>query len=392
MPASRFARLLLATLAAALACAGPAAADAPDPNAPQVVLESPADGWVFYQGQTVQAGYACLPGALGWPVVSCVGDLPLGALVDTASVGGHTFTVRAEDYLGAVTTVTHGYTVVDVIRPAVAMAAPEDRAVYPFGANVTVDYSCDDGPGGSGIQACFGSLPSGGALPTDRVGTFSVEVTAFDWAGNWSTLRHTYDVVDATPPTVTVAQPAPPFGDHVPSYTVNQLVYADFSCSDGDGSGVAVCAGSVPSGSALDTSSVGRHVFTVFAKDAARNSASVSRSYDVVYAFDGFGSPLAPMPTFASLRAGDVIPAKFSLHGNFGLGAVVAVSSAPIPCGSDSPSGESTPASGTLGYASGPDRYTFAWATDRAWVGSCRQLMVSLADRTVHRANVRFAK
>jgi hypothetical protein len=390
MLASRFARLLLVTLAAALACAGPAAAEASDPNAPQIVLESPADGWVFYQGQEAQAGYACLPGALGWPVVSCVGDVPLGAFLDTSSAGTHTFTVRAEDYLGAVTTVTHSYSVVDVIPPTISMSAPADHAVYPFGADLTVEYSCDD-PGGSGIQACLGSVPSGARLPTDSVGTFSVEVTAFDWAGHSATLRHTYQVVDSTPPVITVAQPAAPFGDHVPTYTVNQLVYADFACSDG-GAGVASCVGSVPSGSALDTSSIGRHVFTVFAEDAARNSASVSRSYEVVYVFGGFSSPLAPMPTFASFKAGDVVPAKFSLQGNFGLGAVVAVSSAPIRCGSDSSSGEFFPASGTLGYAAGPDRYTFAWATDRAWVDTCRQLVVRLDDRTVHRANVRFAK
>ena len=86
------------------------------------------------------------------------------------------------------------------------------------------------------------------------------------------------------------------------------------------------------------------------------------------------------------------MPAKFSLNGAFGLGAVVAVSSAPIACRSDAASGESSPANGTLAYAAGPDRYTFGWATDRAWAGSCRQLVVSLADRTVHRANVRFAK
>ena len=391
MPASRFARLLLATLAAALACAGPAAAEASDPNAPQIVLESPADGWVFYQGQEAQAGYACLPGALGWPVVSCVGDVALGAFLDTASAGTHTFTVRAEDYLGAVTTVTHNYSVVDVIPPTISMSAPADHAVYPFGADVTVEYSCDD-PGGSGIQACFGSLPSGAPLPTDSVGTFSVEVMAFDWAGRSSTLRHTYQVVDSTPPTIMVAQPAAPFGDHVPVYTVNQLVYAEYSCSDDDGSGVAVCVGSVPPGSALDTSRVGRHVFTVSAKDVARNFASVSRSYDVVYDFDGFGSPLSPMPAFASFKAGDIVPAKFSLHGSFGPAAVAAVSSAAIPCGSDSVSGDSSPANGTLAYAAGPDRYTFGWATERAWAGSCRQLVIRLADLTVHRANVRFAK
>jgi hypothetical protein len=391
MLVSRIARLLLATFVASLTLAGSAGADASDPNSPQIELDSPAEGWVFFQGQSAQAAYGCWAGALGWPVVACVGDLPLGALLDTSTVGTHSFSVRAEDYLGARTTVTHSYTVVDVIGPRITMSAPEDRAVYPFGAAVNVSYACDD-PGGSGVQACLGSLQNGSALPTDHIGTFSVDVTAFDWAGNSSTLHRTYQVVDTTPPAITVAQPAPPFGDHVPVYTVNQVVYADYSCSDGGGSGVLSCLGSVPAGSPLDTSSPGRHVFTVFAKDAAHNFASVARSYDVVYVFDGFAPPLAPAPSLASFKAGDVVPVKFSLHGDFGLGAVTGVTSQAIPCGTETTADSAAPASGTLGYAAGPDRYTFAWATDRGWLGTCRQLTVALADGSLHRAGVRFVK
>jgi hypothetical protein len=184
---------------------GSAAADAADPNAPEIVLESPRDGGVYYQGQKVQAAYGCLPGALDWPVISCVGDVPIGAILETGSVGPHTFSVRAEDYVGAVLTVTHTYTVVDVIPPSITIAGPGDDAVYPFGAQVTVDYRCDDGPGGSGIVACLGSLPNGSPLPTDRLGSFGLDVTAVDQAGNVTTLTHTYEVVDVTPPSISVA-------------------------------------------------------------------------------------------------------------------------------------------------------------------------------------------
>lgn len=392
MLALRFSGLLLVTAAAAVICVGSAAGDAGDQDAPQIVLETPSDGEGFYQGQKVQAAYGCVPGALGWPVIFCVGDVPLGEHLDTSSVGLHAFTVRAEDYAGAVTTVTHTYTVFDVIPPAITIAAPADGAVYPFGAQVTVDYGCDDGPGGSGILACLGSLPDGSPLPTDRLGTFSVDVTAFDGAGNSSTLRHTYQVVDETPPTISIAQPAAPAGDRVPVYTRNQVVYADYSCSDGDGSGVVSCLGGVPSGSPLDTSTVGTHVFTVLARDAGRNLTTMSRSYQVVYAFEGFTAPLAPLPTLAAVKAGEQVPVKFSLHGDAGPGVVAGVTSQPISCASATVTDQATPANGTLGYSAGPDRYTYQWSTDRAWLGTCRQLAVALDDGTVHRANVRLTK
>src|SRR5688572_19064760 len=107
MFSSRFAVWFLLAVALGLFSAGPAGADG---GGPTVVLESPADGSGFYQGQQAQAAYACLPGPLGWPAVECVGDVPLGAPLNTSSVGEHTFTVRAVDYVGAETTVTHTYT------------------------------------------------------------------------------------------------------------------------------------------------------------------------------------------------------------------------------------------------------------------------------------------
>jgi hypothetical protein len=117
-----------------------------------------------------------------------------------------------------------------------------------------------------------------------------------------------------------------------------------------------------------------------------------SRSYQVVYAFDGFAAPLAPLPTLAIVRAGDQFPVKFSLHGNFGSSAVRGVSSQPIDCATGTATDTPTEALGALTYSAGPDRYTFQWATDRTWAGSCRQLAVALNDGTVRRANLRFTR
>ena len=38
------------------------------------------------------------------------------------------------------------------------------------------------------------------------------------------------------------------------------------------------------------------------------------------------------------------------------------------------------------------DRYTYVWKTDKAWAGTCRQLVVQLTDGTFHRATFDFRK
>src|SRR5205085_153060 len=158
---------ILATLGM-LVLAAPASAS--DPTGPQVELVSPAEGEGFYQGEKVQAGWGCFPGTLGWPVIMCDGDVGLGDWLDTSSVGPHPFSVHALDYSGAETTVTHTYTVFDVIAPTASIVTPAAGAEYPIGTQLYASYSCDDGPGGSGIVGCIGTYPNGYPRRIDRRG------------------------------------------------------------------------------------------------------------------------------------------------------------------------------------------------------------------------------
>jgi hypothetical protein len=365
---------VLAT-AVALLCAGPAGADG---EGPTIVLESPAQGDGFYQGQHVQAAYACLPGPLDWPAVECVGDTPLGEPIDTSTAGERTFTVHAVDYVGAVTTVTHTYTVFDVIPPTATIRMPADGAVYPFGAEVVADYSCDDGRGGSPIAGCIGSLPNGAPVATDRLGTFTFRVDAYDAATNHGSETVSYTVADLTPPTITVTSPA-----DGAQYHVGQPVTADYRCYDEvDGPSVSCKA------SPMDTSNVGAHAFRVDARDSSGNTASVVRVYSVVYDFDGFFAPLVPQPAVVTVKAGDDLPVKFTLNGYWGPD-VFATPPAWKP-GCPSASQDSSRAVGTLSYKPSVDRYFYVWKTDPAWAGSCRELIVAFGDGTVRRANVRF--
>jgi hypothetical protein len=363
--------VLLATLAA-LVAAAPAAADG---EGPQVELVSPADGVGFYQGQKVQAGYGCLAGTLGWPVIACHGDVALGDYLDTSSVGTHTFTVDALDYAGAETTVVHTYTVFDVIAPTATVTTPAAAADYPVGAQLYASYSCDDGPRGSAIVGCIGTYPNGYALPTDRPGSFTFTVDAFDAAMNHGAATVTYRVVDRTPPQITLLSPA-----DGAQYRVGDTITPSYSCHD-DTDGSLVGCTATP----LDTSP-GTHTFRVDSVDSSGNAASATVTYSVRYAFDGFYSPLVAEPATVTLRAGDGVPVKFSLRRD--RGPAVVARAAWRPCFVTT--NDSSMASGSLTYNPGPDRYTFMWATDRAWSGSCKELLLTLRDGTTHGAYVSF--
>ncbi|HEY1834954.1 MAG TPA: Ig-like domain repeat protein, partial [Solirubrobacteraceae bacterium] len=79
-----------------------------------------------------------------------------------------------------------------------------------------------------------------------------------------------------TPPTISISSPED-------GEIVNQAtkLTASYVCSDGE-SGVASCEGSVPSGSSLDTSSLGEHTLSVAASDHAGNGSSGTAHYIVV--------------------------------------------------------------------------------------------------------------
>jgi hypothetical protein len=455
--------ILLLVLGATGAVAVPSSADAG--GGPLVFFGDPFDGAVYWQGQPLQAGYGCAPGPDGYPVVSCVGDVPLGGPVDTSTAGDHLFTVQAVDALGETTTASVHYTVFDVVPPTATLVAPAQDAVYDVGSTVLASYACAD-PGGTGIAGCIGTLPNGAPLPTNAPGTYSFEVQAFDLAGNHSATdvtytvaapsvavvapadraeyeagtrvlvdyscddpagtvvtctgtlprgallpttqpgtysftvqgvndngatwsgRVSYAVVDTTPPVVTVTSPRAPIGDRVATYTLGQVVLSDYACSDNGL--LAWCAGPVSSGAAIDTRTVGSHTFTVSAEDFGHNTTSVDRSYAVIYPFDGFSAPLAPSPSPVSLKAGEDIPAKFSLGGDYGTGVVRATAWRTIPCTGSGTAGTATLARASLSYGSA--RYTLRVGTDPSWVGTCRELDVTLDDATVHTAVVKFAK
>ncbi len=201
----------------------PAAASA-DPDDPIVYL-SPADGWIVPQGADVSFGFACVSPGSG--IVSCEGSQPLGSKLDTFHAGPHTLSVTATDYEGRQTTATTTYTVFDITKPHVVFRTPADGALFDLGSSATIDYACEDDPGGLGILdgGCIGTYPIGMPVDTRSLGTFAFSVTAVDKQFNLTQETIHYSVIDRTPPTITFSSP----GDGA-TYTLGQQVWASFSC------------------------------------------------------------------------------------------------------------------------------------------------------------------
>lgn len=135
----------------------------PDTFPPTVTITTPPNGAVYVVGQTVNADYTCDDGPYGIGVATCVGTVPNGDPIDTATPGAKTFTVSSTDLNGfGPTVVTHTYTVVDlpVIRADGGWAIEGPGATVPIPVSLSrppdttasVDYTTNDGTAAAGVD------------------------------------------------------------------------------------------------------------------------------------------------------------------------------------------------------------------------------------------------
>jgi hypothetical protein len=80
-----------------------------DTTPPTVNIVTPSNGATYIIGAAVRASYTCSDALSG--VASCVGPVPNGSNIDTASVGAKSFTVNAQDTLGNSGSATNKYSV-----------------------------------------------------------------------------------------------------------------------------------------------------------------------------------------------------------------------------------------------------------------------------------------
>jgi hypothetical protein len=116
----------------------------------------------------------------------------------------------------------------------------------------------------------------------------------------------------------------------------------------------------------------------------------------VSFNFEGFYPPVVAEPTLNAVKAGSVVPLKFSLGGDYGLDVLDLGSPAsqPLDCTLLDPSGALEPVrpvgGSGLSYDATSDQYSYVWKTEKAWAGVCRVLSLRLADETEHRIAFKF--
>lgn len=163
-----------------------------DTDGPSIVVNTPAPGAVYGVGELVAADYSCSDAESG--IATCVGSVPDGARIDTATPGEKTFTVNATDNAGNPASKSVSYSVADRNAPTITFVKPTDGAVYTLGQKVVVGYSCADEPNGSGVASCEGTLPVGARLDTSRPGAKTFTVRTSDRAGNAASKSVSYTV------------------------------------------------------------------------------------------------------------------------------------------------------------------------------------------------------
>jgi probable HAF family extracellular repeat protein len=152
-----------------------------DKTGPEVSIASPAEGAEYVLGETVAAEYACSDAVSG--LVSCLGTVPDGASIDTASVGQKTFAVEATDEAGNVGSESLVYLVIydfdgffsPVDNPDVLNRARAGSAIpvkFSLGGDQGLDIFA---------EADGSSFPKSGPIPcdsTDPVDAVEQTVTA----------------------------------------------------------------------------------------------------------------------------------------------------------------------------------------------------------------------
>ena len=144
-------------------------------------------------------------------------------------------------------------------------------------SNVSIACTASDSQSGlaNPADASF-SLSTSVASGTENANALTGTRSVCDNAGNCATAGPIGgNKIDRLAPAISINSPT------ATTYQFLSSQIASYVCADG-GSGVAACNGSTPSGSALDTATVGLHTFTVTASDAAGNISAATVQYSVV--------------------------------------------------------------------------------------------------------------
>jgi hypothetical protein len=306
-----------------------------------------------------------------------------------------------------------------VVVGLVPNAPPTVDAGEPYsvaeGGSVTVSATGSD-PNGDSLTYAWdldnnGSFETSGqnvtysAVGLDGPSSTTVQVKVIDPGGLSATDSATVNIINALPivnaPSVS-PEPSTEGSPVIASATFSDpgVNDAPFTCTvdygDGSGAQLGTVSGNTCIGQAHVYPTFGAYTVTVSVTDKDGGTGSNFSLHSVIFNFFGFFSPVENLPMTNLVKAGQAIPIKFSLGGDKGLDIFAAgyPMSHAIACESpdlllgDTPT--LNPGSSGLSYSPGHGQYHYNWKTEKAWSGTCRQLVIVFSDGAIYRANFQF--
>ncbi|HET6382241.1 MAG TPA: hypothetical protein VFJ58_02530, partial [Armatimonadota bacterium] len=273
---------------------------------------------------------------------------------------------------------------VDSTPPATTLSfsGPAGADSSSFTGPVEVKLSAADNL--SGVSATYYSL-DGGAQQTyiqpvtiAADGSHTIKYWSADLAGNVEAARTQTALVDTSLPSITITSP------QNQAYLLNQVVNASYSAADTE-DGVVSLTGTVPSGSPIDTASVGTKSFTVKASDTAGNSSQANVSYTVSYGVKLLyeptiaaapGQPLAILLQLVDASGANVSSASITVH-------AVSITGTGEPASAGTGTGPAFTFDSSLAHTGG---YVFNLSTRDLPAGSLNLNFIAGNDPTVHQA------
>lgn len=256
---------------------------------------------------------------------------------------------------------------------------------------MTVTWTCDDETS-EVLDASISKKITADGQDQSATGTCT------DKAGNTADDTQTGINIDKTDPVITLTTP-----QNNAAYILNSTSNAEWTTTD-DLSGIAASNGTVTSGSAVDTSTVGTHDFTVTATDKAGNTKTQTITYKVIYRFDGFLQPINDTGhtqtcgtncTISIFKGGSTVPVKFQLKD--AIGNIIQSTTPPQwispqqgtaitdPIGE--PEFTDTPDTGTT-YNWNGDKYHYNWKTKDIPSGHHWLIGARLDDGQIYTVNI----
>ena len=242
---------------------GGAGSEARGINASGVIVGAAGGHAVLWSGGTRIDLNTEIPAGSGWTLQSAEAINDNGAIVGYGLYNGFT--------RGFLLTPINA---VDTTAPAISCGSA--NGVWQA-SNVSITCTASDSQSGlaNPADASF-SLLTSVAAGTENANAFTGTRTVCDVAGNCATAGPIGgNKIDRLAPAISINNPI------ATTYQFLSSQIASYVCAD-SGSGVTSCNGSTPSGSAIDTTTVGVHTFTVGANDAVGNLSIATVQYSVV--------------------------------------------------------------------------------------------------------------